>query len=134
MRTTDNPIIASQVEQVRSRFEEWRVQHPGRLRLPQDLWSAAAQLARHYGVNRTARELRLSYYSLKKHIQSADAAEEGTPALSPKFIELMPGSSATMAECSVELENGRGAKMKIQLKGTAMSELSTLTRLFWNEL
>jgi hypothetical protein len=51
-----------------------------------------------------------------------------------RFIDLLPLSLATLPECNLELENARGAKLKIQLKGTAMSELPTLTRLFWSEL
>jgi hypothetical protein len=39
-----------------------------------------------------------------------------------------------MPECSVELENVRGAKIKIQLNGGAVGELPNLTRLFWREL
>jgi hypothetical protein len=133
MRTPDNPAIASEAEQVRKRFEDWRLHNHGRPRLPQELWSAAVELARDYGLNRTARELRLSYDSLKKHMP-ADAAVGGRRRKrSAKFIELLPLSSATVPECSLELENARGAKMKIQLKGAAMNELSTLTRLFWSQ-
>jgi hypothetical protein len=131
MRTPDNPAVASQVEEVRKRFEEWRLHHPGRPRLPQELWSAAVELARHYGLNRTARKFRLSYDSLKEHMPAEAAA--GGRSHATKFIELLPLSSAMMPECSLELENARGAKMKIQLKGAAMNELSTLARLFWNE-
>lgn len=126
----------NQIEQLRNRFELWRSNHPGRRPLPQELWSAAAQLAQQYGVHRTAKALRLSYDSLKQHMPATGAAALPTKRRKPpaKFVELLPLSSAMLPECSVELENERGAKIKIQLKGTAMNELPSLTRLFWREL
>jgi hypothetical protein len=49
----------------------------------------------------------------------ADAAagrrKRGKQNTSATFVELLPLSSATMPECSVELENARGAKIKIHL-------------------
>jgi len=130
MQTTNNLSFGGQVEQVRRRFEQWRRRHPGRCRLTQSLWSAAAKLAQHYGLNHAARTLRLSYYSLKEHLPVADAAEARTQILLPKFVELRPYGSATLPECSLELENGRGAKMKMkmELTGAAVSELSTPAR------
>jgi hypothetical protein len=123
-----------QLEQLRHRFELWRGEHPGRHPLPQQLWSAAANLAQHYGVNRTAKTLRLSYYSLKEQMPVGAVGGKANLQRSPKFVELLPLSPAAMPECSVELENVRGAKIKIQLKGAAVGELTHLTRLFWSEL
>jgi hypothetical protein len=128
-----NPLDSNPLEQIRDRFELWRRDHPGRHRLPQELWSAAANIARQYGVNRTARTLRLSYDSLKEHMPECAAGGRKRPK-STRFVELLPWSSARMPECSVELENARGAKIKIQLHGAAVSELSHLTLLFWREL
>jgi hypothetical protein len=119
------------VAKVRDRFELWRQNHPGRPRLPQELWSAAANLAQQYGVCRTAKALRLQYQALKKHMQMGAA---GKLQRSPTFVEMLPLSSAATPECNVELENVRGAKIKIQLKGAAMGELSNFTRLLWREL
>jgi hypothetical protein len=63
------------------------------------------------------------------------AALQRKPRKTPaKFVELLPLSSALLPECSIELENARGAKIKIQLRGPAMDELSRLTQLFWREL
>ena len=128
-----NPLDSNPLEQLRDRFELWRGEHPGRHRLPQDLWSAAANVAQQYGMNRTARALRLSYYSLKEHMSGSRARERKRRG-STKFVELTPWSPARIPECSVELEKGRGAKIKIQLHGSAVNELTSLTRLFWREL
>jgi hypothetical protein len=122
-----------QLEQLRDRFEVWRGDHPGRPRLPGELWSEAATLAQQCGVYRTAKMLRLSYDSLKQHVQVGGHAR-GQAARKPRFVELRPLTSAALPVCSVELENVRGAKIKIELKGGAVNELPNLARLFWREL
>jgi hypothetical protein len=84
-------------------------------------------------VYHTAKALRLSYESLKQHLPPGATLPVKRKKRSAKFVELLPLSSA-VSECSVELENARGAKMKIQLKGTARGELATVAQLFWREL
>jgi 2-iminoacetate synthase ThiH len=135
MKHTNDPpgTATNQIEQVRDRFERWRRDHPGRQRIPEELWVAAVKLAQQVGVNRTAKMLRLGYESLKQHMP-ADSAVGANCQRAPQFVEVLPLSSATMPECCVELENERGAKIRIQLRGAAMGELSNLTRLFWREL
>ena len=54
------------VEQVGRRFAEWRGTHPVRSRLPEELWAAAAKLARRDGVEATARVLDVDRPSLQK--------------------------------------------------------------------
>jgi hypothetical protein len=44
-------------------------------------------------------------------------------------VELRPLSPTALPECRVELENVRGAKIKIQLNGEAVDELPNLARL-----
>lgn len=131
---TDAVANSHQIEQVRHRLELWRREHAGRRPLPPEMWSEAAQLAQQYGVYRIAKALRLSYDSLKQHLPAHAALAPKRKKTPAKFAELLPWSSGTLPECSLELENARGAKMKIQLKGAAMGELSNLTRLFWSEL
>jgi len=132
--STDAVANSHQIEQVGNRLELWRREHAGRRPLPQELWSEAAQLAQQYGVYRIAKALRLSYDSLKQHLPASAALAPKRKKTPAKFVELLPWSSGMLPECSLELENARGAKMKIQLKGAAMGELANLTRLFWREL
>jgi hypothetical protein len=47
------------MEEVRIRFDEWRQNRRGKARIPDELWSAAMELAGREGVNRTAAELHL---------------------------------------------------------------------------
>ena len=50
---------AHTIDEVRTRFEEWRQNRQGKSPIPDELWSAAAELARKDGINRTAAELHL---------------------------------------------------------------------------
>ena len=80
-----------------------------------------------YGLNKPAKALNLDYYNLKKRLDLANAGQETAPS----FIELTPALSGSVPECSIELESRNGAKMRIQIKGTEMPDLSVLSREFW---
>jgi len=54
------------LEALRVQFEEFRSGHEKRTRLPEELWRAAAEIARHRGMNVVCRSLRLDANSLKK--------------------------------------------------------------------
>lgn len=136
MKSSNEPVVDArqhQLEQLRDRFEVWRSGRVGRAHLPGELWAEAAKVARQCGVYRTAKVLRLSYHSLKQHVQG-DGLRGEKLGRAPKFVELHRLSPTAMAECSVELENVRGGKIKIQLHGGAVGELSNLVRLFGREL
>jgi len=73
--------IPAPLENVRLRFERWRRSRTGRQRIPETLWAAAVDLARDYGVHRTAKTLRLDYYRLRKRVtlQNTPAATDRSP-------------------------------------------------------
>jgi len=122
------------LDRVRRRFEGWRGSREPRARIPETLWAAAVELARERGVNRTARTLHLDYYSLKKRLKRAGRID-GTPAeVAPKFLELVasPAGSGDFSECMVEFDDGRGAKMRVQLRGAHAPDLAALSRTFWD--
>jgi hypothetical protein len=126
--------LPRRLEGVRRRIERWRQTRKVRSRIPDRLWTAAVQMARAYGVNRTAQTLRLDYYGLKKRVeQKTIVAANATEAKSTsRFVELAPFSSAGPCECSLELENVGGAKMRIQLKSITMPDLAAISQTFWN--
>jgi hypothetical protein len=126
--------LPRRLEGVRRRIERWRQTRKFRSRIPDRLWAAAVQMARAYGVNRTAQTLRLDYYGLKKRVeQKTVGAANATEAKSTsRFVELAPFSSAGHCECSLELENVGGAKMRIQLKSITMPDLAAISQTFWN--
>jgi len=118
------------VEEVQARFEAWRQKRQGRTAIPDELWSAASQLARRHGVNRTAAALRLDGGKLKRRMAVADTST-AKRAMPPAFVELIAPRTTGLTECTIELE-GRKGKLRIHCKGTAAADLATLSRALWD--
>jgi len=111
----------------RRKIEQWRQRRRPRARIPDELWHQAAQLACAYGINRTARALRLDYYSLKKRM--AAAARSGERAA--EFVEILPGGMPTaQPECMIEVEDAGGVKMRIRLQGGDFPDVAALIGVF----
>ena len=110
------------------RFERWRKRHKARLPIPDDLWAAAAILAREHGVFRTAKVLRLEYGKLKRMVEPP-ASAPGAASRTPLFLEWTP-QPVGPTECLIELEGPRG-KMRIQWKGSTAPDLAGLSRTLW---
>ena len=109
------------------KFGQWRERRRPRTPIPAELWREAVELACAHGVNRTARALRLDYYSLKKRVTAAARTGERVP----KFVEILPGGMSTpRPECLIELEDANGMKMRIHLQGGDLPDVSVLTRMF----
>ena len=108
--------------------------HRTRSRIPDSLWAAAAKAARTHGVHRISKALRLDYYALKKRSEQGVSAvpnpDESFAA--PAFVELSPVPAVGHCECTLELEDTAGAKMRVHLKGIATPDLAALSRSFWN--
>lgn len=116
----------------RQRFEKFRKTHKGYRRLPDSLWSVAVKLAQAYGVNRTAKTLRLDYSGLKKRLESttSETLPQATPGRG--FIELLPSELTAAAECILECEDARGTKLRLHFKGPHLPDLAALSRALWN--
>jgi len=118
---------------VHERLARWRRSHTGRLPIPESLWAAAAEVAREYGVFRTAKVLSLEYGKLKRLAKEAHPGGRRTARLATPpaaFMELLaPGTSAG-AECVTELEGPRG-KMRIHWKGNSTPDLAGISRVLW---
>jgi len=142
-RTKTTHQHPTRLEGARRRFERWRATREGHTRIPEALWVSAVRAASQYGVCQTSRVLRLDYYSLKKRVEAAGPPDErisrGGPGRQARagFIELVPPApvSYTLAgtpECTLELEDACGAKMRVCLKGAPAPDLAALSRSFWN--
>ena len=126
------------VEQVRRRFAEWRGTHAVRSRLPEELWAAAAELARRDGINATAEALDVDKPSLRKWADRLQPQRQPRTRRSPPkrrasavpaFVELLAsGSGAT--SCLMEVESPQGAKLRLELKAIGTGELAELIRAF----
>ena len=127
MNDWNGPALPAAIARAKGKIDLWRQQHRPRARLSDELWSEAAKLGCVYGINRTARALRLDYYALKK--RAAAAAESGERV--PEFVEIMPAAMpAPRPECTIELEEASGARMRIHLQGGDFPDIAALTRVF----
>jgi len=123
--------IQDDLEQLRRRFDEFRSTQPSRSRLPEPLWTAAAELATRYGVHATARALRLDYRGLKKRVENRGRPnQKRTAATQPTFVELVGPALGAVTDCSVEVESTQGSKLRLELKAIATTELVNLIRTF----
>lgn len=119
------------IVRVQGRFERWRrlpkSKTVGRSRIPEDLWRAAVEVALKHGAYRTARALRLNYAALKARLRE-QAGKRSVPEAA--FVELVPAALSGVAECVVDLEDVRGTRMRIHLKGGLTPDLASMTRAF----
>jgi len=147
--STVSEATSARLERLRQRFERWRGRRKSvRARIPAPLWDSAVALAHVCGIHRTSKTLQLEYYSLKKRVEKDLAARRGRPTSSavaaagageagspvgPTFLEL-PTAWPVGGECTVELEEVGGAKMRIHLKGFAAPDVAALSRSFWDSV
>ena len=124
---SDFPAAFSRLQR---KLAQWRHQRRPRTRIPEKIWRSAAKLASTHGINRTARALRLDYYSLQKRV----AARARSDTHAPEFVELLPGGLPTASfsrpECLIEIEDGSGSKLRIHLQGGEFPDVAALTRGF----
>ena len=130
MNTSKAHGLPAKLEAVRRRFERWRQTHKPRSRIPDPLWTMAAEMAGTYGLHRTARALRVEYYSLKKRVAAVPKGPEPGPPTT--FVEWPAPMPAGLCDCTLELENATGSKMRVHLKAAALPDLAALSRSFWN--
>lgn len=113
---TDEQCVA--LEEAKQKFAEWRENKTGRERIPDSLWSTAADLFHSFGlpVNKIARSLRLNYSTLKTHIaEKSSTIPKSTEETSATFVEL-PTPQA-YSDCVIEMENQSGVKMRMCFRG-----------------
>jgi hypothetical protein len=126
-----NPTSAppEPLERARRQFERWRrLPKPDR-RIPEALWRAAVEAAGCHGISKTALALSLSHQTLKERVE-AIGPRPLTGAPGPAFVELLPPALVGAAECVVELEDRRGTRMRIQIRGTGTPDVTALTKTF----
>ena len=121
------------IVRVQQRFERWRRlgkknKTAGRLRIPEELWRAAVEVATEHGAYKTARALRLNHTALKARLPERSGERGGS--VEGAFVELVPAALSGVAECVVDLEDGRGTRMRIQLRGGMTPDLASMTRAF----
>jgi hypothetical protein len=121
MARRDQREVPVDLARVRDRLTAWRRTTKPRSLIPDSLWESAVKLAAKHGIHRTARTLKLDYYSLKKRVDSQQQGEND-----PVFIELPQGLNA-LPECVIEGEDSAGT-WRVHLKGYSASDIAVVGR------
>ena len=116
------------LDEARTRFENWRQNRRGKQPIPDELWSVAIDVARRDGVNPTAVALHLDGGKLKRRMAAADSLPG--KAMPPTFVELV-APSVGLSECTIERE-GRNGKLRIHWKGATAADVAALSRALWD--
>ena len=125
----DDSSLPALLAAARHRFGEWRSTRTQPCRIPPALWRVAVRCAAKYGVYRTVRALGLDYKCLKGRLEAA----RGAPVVArsaARFVELALPARSGPPECTVEIENRQGAKLRLELRGSAVPDLVALARRF----
>ena len=117
--------IPEAILHLQQELDQWRGAQKGRAKLPESVWQAAVDLAKQYGVFRTAQPLRLDYTKLKQRLIGAAPRRKSPP---PAFVELVRAQPAEMEGCVIEFESARGAKMRVQWRSSVPPDWTNLLR------
>ena len=128
MGAIERGSLPTDLERARSRFQAWRGRRKIGTRIPRTLRAVAVRLAKTHGVCRAATALGLDYYSLKKRTESPATPRQPD---GPAFVEFT-APAMVAKQCQVELDNGSGATMRVQLVGYAAADIEALARGFWD--
>ena len=132
MRDVPQAPQTDPLDEARRQFKRWRSRRPhSRSRIPEELWTLAVQAAQEHGVYQTSQALVLDYTHLKDRLAQAvdiDSRQVAEPGAG--FVELIGSSLGMSPRCLVEISAPDGAKMRIELSGTAVPDLAALTRGF----
>jgi hypothetical protein len=115
------------LNELRQQLIVWRRRRAGGGRIPAEVWTAAAALARVHGAGRVGRTLHLDFYKLRERLQRPRVETGG-----PTFVEVgWPRTPATAGgSCTVELSDGSDQRLQMQMPGDAPT-LVALAEAFW---
>ena len=107
------------LQKIRTSIDIWRWTRVKRSPMPEELWTAAVQMAKQLGVWRAARELGLSYESLRRRVEEKTSRKEATMG----FVEVR--GADLMAETTtdgtlIELSATDGTRLVVRLGRGAM--------------
>ena len=120
-----------QLQPLAQRLKAWRACRTRGQRIPDELWRAAADLARVHGLSRTAAALKLSYYDLKRRLV-AGRFQRGRPLTPAPFVEVAPSALAggPGQGGTVEWIQASGARLTLRLPHASARDLLPLVHLF----
>lgn len=123
MGGTKRRELSPELARAQERFAAWRQTRAPKSRIPQSLWDLAVELVDSEGLNRTARALKLDYYTLKERVE---AAAKNRKTNTSAFFELPP-VALPPKECVIEWGDGEGL-VRIRLAGYQPLEIAAVGR------
>jgi hypothetical protein len=120
-----------QLQPLAQRLNAWRAARARGQRIPDELWKAAADLARVHGLSRTAAALKLSYYDLERRLLAGRIQRRRRLTPAP-FVEVALSALAPgLGEVgTLELVQASGARLTLRLPSASASDLLGLVHLF----
>ena len=131
METKHLSAETTAIQKVKQRFETWREVRKKRTRIPEELWQAAVELTSDYTPNKISQTLHINYSVLKERIVSMKTAELGVEGVEGDFVEVDLDRRMSTEEWVFELEDGKGAKMRMRMKGGAGVDLIEIAKVLW---
>jgi hypothetical protein len=92
------------LETVSAMFGEWRSNRGKRKAIPPHLWEAAVSLCDTHPITHVCRQLRLSFVSLKEHMNEEKPSDK-------KFVELSIGCLS--GQWRIECDRPDGARLRL---------------------
>ena len=124
--------LAVGLTRVEPALTAWRQRRRHREAIPEELWRLIVPLAREHGVSPVPQALGLNYTTLKERTLLGRTAAPATNR--PRdFLEVPVVGWPAGAACSLELEDGRGAKLTLRLAGSEPNAVLTLARGLWRQ-
>jgi len=143
MSTRSATTGSDDLDRIRRQFEQWRRRRSPGTRIPDSLWQAAVAVARRHGVSKACKAARVDYYPLKRRLEAAEAAPQAAEGSAPRragksrrqadrFIEIPLGAMPNGSGCVLEVEDRRGTRLRMELRGVSTEELASLVRSVWS--
>ncbi len=132
MVTQNYPTPHPSLNEVKEQFKTWRKTRKSPHPIPKKLWAAAVSLTAKHSLSQISKELVLDFSTLKKRAVVKNKA--GAASMSPAdFIEVNFEPPAAVSECTVEMQDIAGAKMRMHFRGQTDFDLLQLAKAFWSK-
>ncbi len=123
--------------EAKGQFHAWRESRRRGQRIPERLWQVAVDLLSHYTVEQVAGRLALN----RGHFEKRLAAQRGgggerrleQPTLASGFVEIGRLGAGYADGCTIETEDGSGARLTVRLSGGACAQASEIVKALREE-
>jgi hypothetical protein len=119
------------------RFGAWREERRRGQRIPKELWQAAVDLVGHYPVEQVAGRLALNRRDLEKRLEAQEGGRVtrsvSQAGYTPGFVEVGRLGDGHAGTCTIETEDGSGARVIVRLNGSACAQAGDIVRALRGE-